>query len=121
VIIAAYNEVDVIGPRIDNLLALDYPADRLDIVIVSDGSTDGTDEVIARYADRGVRLVAPGRVGKGAALEAAVAASTADILVFSDANSEYAADALRALVRPFADPTVGGVAGNQVYLAEGET
>ena len=121
VIIAAYNEVDVIGPRIDNLLALDYPADRLDIVIVSDGSTDGTDEVIARYVDRGVRLVAPGRVGKGAALEAAVAASTADILVFSDANSEYAADALRALVRPFADPTVGGVAGNQVYLAEGET
>ncbi len=120
IIIAAHNEVDDIGARLDNLLALDYPREALEIVIVSDGSTDGTDEIVAGYADRGVRLVAPGRVGKGAALEAAVADSTGDILVFSDANSMYAVDAVRALVRPFADPTVGGVAGNQVYQAQGD-
>lgn len=117
-IIAAHNEADDIGPRIENLLVLDYPPDRLELVIVSDGSTDGTDAVVSSYADRGVRLVAPGRVGKGAALEAGVAASSGEILVFSDANSQYAVDAVRALVRPFADPSVGGVAGNQVYLAD---
>ena len=118
IIIAAHNEVEVIGARLDNLLALDYPSDALEIVIASDGSTDGTDEVVAGYTGRGVRLVAPGRVGKGAALEAAVALSSGEILVFSDANSQYAPDAVRALVRPFADPAVGGVAGNQVYLPE---
>ncbi len=118
VIIAAHNEAAVIGERIENLLALDYPAERLEIVIASDGSTDSTDQIVEPYAGRGVRLVAPGRVGKGAALEAAVAASTGEILVFSDANSQYATDAVRALVRPFADPSVGGVAGNQVYLRE---
>jgi glycosyltransferase involved in cell wall biosynthesis len=121
IIIAAHNEVEVIGPRLDNLLALDYPTDALEVVVASDGSTDSTDEVVGGYADRGVRLVAPGRVGKGAALEAAVAASTGEILIFSDANSQYAVDAVRALVRPFADPSVGGVAGNQVYLADGES
>ncbi len=120
VVIAAHNEAGVIGERIENLLALDYPPESLEVVIVSDGSTDGTDAIVASYADRGVRLIAPGRVGKGAALEAAVAASTGEILVFSDANSHYAPDAVRALVRPFADPEVGGVAGNQVYLHEGE-
>jgi cellulose synthase/poly-beta-1,6-N-acetylglucosamine synthase-like glycosyltransferase len=119
VIIAAHNEVAVIGDRIENLLALDYPRDALEIVIASDGSTDGTDAVVAGYAARGVRLVASGRVGKGAALEAAVAASSNDILVFSDANSQYASGAMRALVRAFADPDVGGVAGNQVYLPKG--
>jgi cellulose synthase/poly-beta-1,6-N-acetylglucosamine synthase-like glycosyltransferase len=121
VIIAAHNEVAVIGDRIENLLALDYPPDALEIVIASDGSTDGTDAAVARYASRGVRLITPGRVGKGAALEAAVAASSNDILVFSDANSLYAPDAMRALVRPFADPEIGGVAGNQVYLPKGNT
>lgn len=119
VIIAAHNEVAVIGERIDNLLALDYPADALEIVIASDGSTDGTDAIVAGYERRRVRLITPGRVGKGAALEAAVSASSGDILVFSDANSQYATGAVRALVRSFADPHVGGVAGNQVYLPKG--
>jgi cellulose synthase/poly-beta-1,6-N-acetylglucosamine synthase-like glycosyltransferase len=120
-VIAAHNEAGVIRARLENLVQLDYPRDRLEIIIVSDGSTDGTDDIVAEYADRGIRLLAPGRVGKGAALEAGVAASTGGILVFSDANSQYAPDAVRALVRPFADPEVGGVAGNQVYLREGES
>jgi len=120
VIIAAHNEEAVIGPRIENLLALDYPVDRIEVVIVSDGSTDGTDAIVASFAERGITLVAPGRVGKGAALGLGVAASSGEILVFSDANSTYRPDAIRALVRPFADPAVGGVAGNQVYSDGGE-
>ncbi len=115
VVIAAHNEAATIGRRIRNLLELDYPAERLELIVVSDGSNDGTDDVVRAAAPR-VTLVSPGRVGKGTALGLGVAESHGEILVFSDANSMYAPDAIRALVRPFADPSVGGVAGNQVYL-----
>lgn len=115
-IIAAHNEANSIGAKLDNLLALDYPRDRLEVIIASDGSTDGTEAIVRRYADRGIKLLALPRQGKAPALNAAVAASRGEILVFSDANSLYAPDAIRALVRPFADPEVGGVAGNQRYL-----
>lgn len=115
-IIAAYNEEASIRDKIENVLALDYPADRLEVVIASDGSTDGTEAIVAEYAERGVKLLALPRQGKAGVLNAAVAASSGEILVFSDANSAYAPDAVRRLVRPFADPQVGGVAGNQVYL-----
>jgi cellulose synthase/poly-beta-1,6-N-acetylglucosamine synthase-like glycosyltransferase len=116
VIIAAHDEEASIGSRVDNLLALDYPADRLEIVIASDGSGDGTVET-ARRADSRVRVLDLPRTGKATALNTAVAASTGEILVFSDANTSYAPDAVRRLVRPFADPEVGGVAGNQVYMS----
>ena len=116
VIIAAYNEEREIGEKLNNMLSLDYPKDRLEIVIASDGSTDGTNEIVQRYEDRGIKLLALSRLGKAGALNAAVAASRGELLVFSDANSMYKSDALRALVRPFADAKVGGVAGNQVYL-----
>jgi cellulose synthase/poly-beta-1,6-N-acetylglucosamine synthase-like glycosyltransferase len=114
-VISARNEAASIGAKLENLLSLDYPDDRLEVVIASDGSDDGTDELVRGYADRGVRLVSLPRVGKAAALNAAVAEAGGEILVFSDANSIYAPDALRALVRPFADPSVGGVAGDQRY------
>ena len=114
-VISARNEAASIGAKLENLLALDYPDDRLEVVIASDGSEDGTDELVQGYAERGVRLVSLPRVGKAAALNAAVAEAGGEILVFSDANSIYAPDALRALVRPFADPSVGGVAGDQRY------
>jgi glycosyltransferase involved in cell wall biosynthesis len=114
-IIAAHNERGSIGEKLENSLALDYPRDRLEILVASDGSDDGTEEIVRTFEDRGVRLLALGRVGKASALNAAVAATTGEILVFSDANSEYEPAALRALVRPLADPTVGGVAGNQRY------
>ncbi len=115
-LVAAHNEAAVIEEKIQNALALDYPPDRLEIVVVSDGSDDGTNEIVERNAQGRVRLVALDRVGKPEALNAAVAASSGEIIVFSDANSMYRPDAIRALVRPFADPAVGGVAGNQVYL-----
>jgi cellulose synthase/poly-beta-1,6-N-acetylglucosamine synthase-like glycosyltransferase len=116
-VISAHNEAASIGAKLENLLALDYPQDRLEVVIASDGSDDGTDDLVRGYAERGVRLVSLPRVGKAAALNAAVAEAGGDVLVFSDANSIYAPDALRALVRPFADPSVGGAAGDQRYLS----
>jgi len=116
-IIAAHNEAGSIGAKLDNILSLDYPRDRLEVVIASDGSNDGTDAIVRGYAGQGVKLLSLPRQGKAPALNAAVAASTGEILVFSDANSMYAPDAIRALVRPFADPEVGGVAGNQRYAS----
>jgi cellulose synthase/poly-beta-1,6-N-acetylglucosamine synthase-like glycosyltransferase len=115
-IIAAYNEAHSIGDKLANVAALDYPHDRLEVIVASDGSNDGTDEVV-RQAGGAVRLLSLPRRGKASALNDAVAASTGEILVFSDANSLYTPDALRHLVRPFADPQVGGVAGNQRYQA----
>ncbi len=116
VVIAARNEAAVIGARVENLLALDYPAERLEIVLVSDGSDDGTNEIVKRAGGDRVKLLELGRVGKAAALNAAVEAARGDVLVFSDANSAFREDAVRMLVAPLADPEVGGVAGNQVYL-----
>lgn len=120
-IVAAYNEAAGIKTKLDNVLSLDYPADRFEVVIASDGSDDDTVAIVSQYTDRRVKLLALPRQGKARALNAAVAASSGEILVFSDANSLYAPDAIRALVRTFADPTVGGVAGNQRYIAEGST
>ncbi len=115
VIVAAHDEAAHIGDRLANLRALDYPPDRLEVVVASDGSTDGTDAIARERAWPGVRVLALPRVGKAAALEAAVAAATGEVLVFTDANTAFAPDAVRRLVRPLADPTVGGVAGDQRY------
>lgn len=122
-LIAAHNEADSIGAKLDNVLSLDYPSDALEVIVASDGSKDGTNAIVAAYADKGVTLLSLPRVGKAPALNAAAAVARGEILVFSDANSIYAADALRVLVQPFADAEVGGVAGNQRYLrrdSEGE-
>jgi cellulose synthase/poly-beta-1,6-N-acetylglucosamine synthase-like glycosyltransferase len=118
-VISARNEAATIGTKLENVLSLDYPADRFEVVIASDGSEDGTDEIVEQYADRRVRLLSLPRQGKAAALNAAVESAKCEILVFSDANSLYARGALTALVRPFADPLVGGVAGDQRYTADG--
>jgi cellulose synthase/poly-beta-1,6-N-acetylglucosamine synthase-like glycosyltransferase len=120
-IIAAHNEARGISTKLDNILSLDYPRSQLEVLIASDGSNDGTDAIVRSYADQGVRLLSLPRQGKAPALNAAVAVATGDILVFSDANSMYAPDAIRALVRPFADSEVGGVAGNQIYLPKSAT
>src|SRR3990172_6946905 len=118
IVISAYNEAKSIAAKLDNILSMDYPRDCLEVVIASDGSTDGTDAIVERYKGHGVKLLSLPRVGKAAALNAAVNASGGEILVFSDANSMYKADAIQELVRPFADPKVGGVAGNQIYKTE---
>jgi cellulose synthase/poly-beta-1,6-N-acetylglucosamine synthase-like glycosyltransferase len=117
-VIAAHNEEANIAAKLDNILSLDYPRDQLDVIIASDGSNDRTNEIVRGYAARNVTLLALPRQGKAPALDAAVAVAHGDILVFSDANSMYSPGSLRALARPFADAEVGGVAGNQVYLAK---
>jgi cellulose synthase/poly-beta-1,6-N-acetylglucosamine synthase-like glycosyltransferase len=118
-VIAAYNEERVIGDKLANTLALDYPKDRLEVVVVADGSTDGTVARARTYAPAGVRVLhEPGRKGKTSALNRAAATCTGEILFFSDANTRYPPDALRRLVRSFADPAVGGASGRKVVLAE---
>jgi cellulose synthase/poly-beta-1,6-N-acetylglucosamine synthase-like glycosyltransferase len=120
VVIAAHNEAAAIGDRLENLRALDYPADRVEIVVASDGSEDATERIVASYADQGVHLLALPRVGKARAMNAAVAAASGEVLVFSDATTRFREDALRALLRPFADPSVGGVAGDMRYEGDEE-
>ena len=115
-IIAAYNEAENIAERLDNALGLDYPAGALEIIVASDGSDDATEAIVASYAPRGVRLLRLPRRGKIHALNAAVAHPRGEILVFSDANSIYDREALRKLVRNFADLGVGGAAGYTSYL-----
>jgi cellulose synthase/poly-beta-1,6-N-acetylglucosamine synthase-like glycosyltransferase len=116
-IVAAHDEEQVIVQRLENLLALDYPPEKLEIVVVSDGSTDRTDELVEAVAarTRRVRLLRVARGGKVAAQNFAVRASAGDIVAFSDANTVWRADALRKLVRSFADPDVGYVCGDHSY------
>jgi poly-beta-1,6-N-acetyl-D-glucosamine synthase len=117
ILIAARNEARRLPGRIENLLSLDYPADRLQIIVASDGSTDNTRGALARFTSR-VQLVELPPSGKAAALNAAVAHATGDILVFADARQTFADDALEALVAPFCDPHVGGVSGELILGAE---
>lgn len=120
VVIAAFNEARHIEVTVRNKLEQDYPADLLDVVVVSDESTDGTDEIVERIAatDGRVRLVRQvPRQGKTAALNRAVPWATGEIIVFSDANSIYDRNALRKLVRNFADPLVGYVSGQMKYVS----
>lgn len=117
IVVAARNEAAALQTRIDNLLALDYPRDRLQIIVVSDGSTDATTEVLAFYRGQiDAVLLPPG--GKARALNAGVERAIHDVLVFTDARQVFAADAVRALVAPFADPNVGGVCGELLLDCE---
>ena len=114
-IVAAHNEEDVIERRLENLLALDYPADKLEIVVASDASDDRTEELVER--EPRVRLIRCPRGGKVAAQDHAVRETEAEIVAFSDANATWAFDALDKLVRSFADPEVAYVCG-QLKLEE---
>ncbi|HYI74507.1 MAG TPA: glycosyltransferase family 2 protein [Gaiellaceae bacterium] len=112
-VVSAHNEEAVIRRRIDNALALDYPEELLEIVVASDGSTDLTDGIVGEIAagNPRVRLLQCPREGKVAAQHRAVNATTSDVLAFTDANSAWDPDALRALTRNLADPEVGYVCG----------
>ena len=110
VIVTAYNEEAVIERRLENLLALDYAAEKLELVVTSDASTDRTHELVERFAPR-VRLIVNDRGGKVAAQNRAVRETDAEIVAFSDANATWAPDALRMLVSNFADPDVAYVFG----------
>jgi cellulose synthase/poly-beta-1,6-N-acetylglucosamine synthase-like glycosyltransferase len=109
VIVAAHNEEAVIARRIENLLDLDYPQDKLQIVVTSDASSDRTEEIALQYP--GVVVVSNPRGGKVAAQDRAVRQTESEIVAFSDANCTWSQDALRTLVRVFADPEVAYVCG----------
>ncbi len=117
VIIAAHNEERWIGQKVTNTLSLDYPPERLEVVVASDGSTDRTESIVASCRSPRVRLLRLARLGKANALNEAVAAAEGDVVVFTDANSRVRPDALRNIARNFADPDVGGVCGAKVTLA----
>lgn len=113
-LIAAYNEADIIAAKLTNSLQLDYPRSHLEIIVTADGSDDHTPAIVKRFAAQGIKLLyRPGRAGKMAAINRAVEFATGEILLFSDANNMYDTKAVRAIVAPFADPKIGGVSGSK--------
>lgn len=110
-VIAAYNEENVIAEKIENSLSLDYPAERIEVLVVSNGSTDRTNAIVAGHPDPRVRLLALPRPGKMQALNEGAQAATGEILVFTDADFLLDRHTLRLLASKFADPEVGGVCG----------
>ncbi len=121
IVVAARDEAARLPGRIENLLALEYPADRFEIIVVSDGLTDRTAAAVESYthgARPAVRLIERPAEGKAAALNAGVSAARHEVLVFADARQRFARGALKALVASFADPAVGVVSGELVLDCE---
>jgi cellulose synthase/poly-beta-1,6-N-acetylglucosamine synthase-like glycosyltransferase len=116
-VISAHNEEAVIRDKIENSLRLDYPRDRLEILIASDASTDRTNAIVNEYSDRGVRLVIQDkREGKTAVLNVVCPIAKGELVVLSDADGMFRPDAIKKLARRFADPEVGCVAGALRYV-----
>jgi cellulose synthase/poly-beta-1,6-N-acetylglucosamine synthase-like glycosyltransferase len=117
VVVAAYNEEAVIEAKIRNTVDLDYPADHLEFLIGSDGSTDATDEICRRDSRVSFQRIEP-RGGKANVLNTLIARARGEIIVLSDANTEIDRHALKAMLRHFEDPTVGGVCGRLVLVSD---
>ncbi|MDE3196944.1 MAG: glycosyltransferase family 2 protein [Acidobacteriota bacterium] len=120
VVMAVYNGESMIRRKLETLLALDYPRERLDIIVISDGSTDATEAIVREFRDRRVTLIAAPRGGKAAALNLGFAAATGDILFFTDVRQPLEPSCLRHLVANFADPAVGAVTG-EMRLLKGDS
>ena len=118
IVLPAYNEAETIAGTLEQVLAIDYPADRRQILVVSDASTDGTDDVVARFAAQGVELLRlPQRRGKTAAENAARLCLRGDIIVNTDASVRIDAAAVKHLVQAFEDPSVGVASGRDVSVS----
>jgi len=117
IIISAYNEENNIGSTINNKLEIEYPKDKIEIIVVSDCSSDNTDNIIQSYVNNNVRFYRQSpRQGKTAAVNMAVSKANGEIIVFSDANSIYDKNAILELVKYFIDPNVGYVTGKMLYV-----
>lgn len=117
-VLCAYNEEAVLRKKLSNTFSLDYPADKLDVLVLSDASTDDTDKIVPEFGNQRIRLLrSESRIGKSANISRFVPSATGSILVFTDANSIYEKDALRRLVAHFTDPKVGYVVGAQRYTS----
>lgn len=122
ILITAFNEENGIREKLENTLKIEYPAEKLEILVASDGSTDSTDNIVREFESRGVKLFRQeGRVGKTITQNNAVAHVKGEIILFSDATTVYEADVLRKVLPAFADETVGCVAGRLVYVDNSET
>lgn len=122
VIISAYNEAPFVAEKIRNTLALNYPADRLEIIFSSDGSTDGSERLAAAYGEGRVRVIHHARrQGKPSAMNRGMEAASGELLLFSDARPLFGPDALACMVSAFADPEVGLVNGDVIYAARADS
>ena len=120
VIIAAYNEEQVLEEKIENCIAMDYPADCIEFLIGSDGSTDATNSILRQHESESIRsFFFQERRGKASVLNELVARAKGEALVFSDANTMYRPDAVRRLMSPFIDPGIGGVCGRLILTPPG--
>jgi cellulose synthase/poly-beta-1,6-N-acetylglucosamine synthase-like glycosyltransferase len=120
VLLAVHNGARWIRAKLEFILSLDYPRDLVQVVVVSDASEDGTDEILREFAGMGVELVTVSRGGKAAALNAGMARAQGEILLFTDVRQTLAPDSLTRLVACFADPEVG-VASGELVIRDGET
>lgn len=121
-LIAAHNEEAVIAAKLENSLKLDYPDDLLQILVTADGSSDSTPDIVQQFSNRGVELnYTPQRQGKMAAINRAMPKARGSIVVFSDANNLYDIQALRELVKPFADTAVAAVSGAKIIVKDGSS
>ncbi len=113
-VIAAFNEEQAIAKKLDNSLELDYPKDRLQILVAVDGSEDQTLEIVKQYVKKGIKYdFSPGRNGKMAAINRVMPKTTGEIILFSDANNLFSSHAIKELVKPFIDSSVGAVTGSK--------
>jgi poly-beta-1,6-N-acetyl-D-glucosamine synthase len=121
ILIAAYNEEKALAGKLENTLSLEYPRKKLQVLVAADGSTDHTVEIVRSFADRGVELShSVDRAGKMAAINRAAPLAWGEILILSDANNQYNADAIKALVAPFQDKSVGATGGAK-HILEGDS
>lgn len=119
IILCARNESTVIRSKLKNLLGVDYPSELIEIIVISDGSTDGTNEIVRTFEEQNVRLISlelPS--GKANALNIGVAAASHEIMLFCDARQQFASDVVRRLVAYFADDTIGAVSGRLIIVPE---
>lgn len=121
IVIPAHNEEDAIAAKIENSLSLNYPSEKLEVIVGSDGSDDRTNEIAASLAGPGVILAAyPERRGKPSVINDTVARATGDIIILSDATTMIDSDAVRHIVRHFSDPDVAAVNGELRFVSPGE-
>lgn len=122
VLITAYNEEKAIRAKLENTLLIDYPSEKLEILVASDGSTDKTDEIVKEFAARGVKLFRQdGRMGKTFTQNKAVEKASSEIILFSDATTAYEKNVLQKMLPNFADASVGCVAGRLIYVDESKS
>jgi cellulose synthase/poly-beta-1,6-N-acetylglucosamine synthase-like glycosyltransferase len=122
ILITAYNEEKDIRQKLENTLLIDYPPEKLEILVASDGSTDATDEIVREFAGQNVKLFRQeGRAGKTFTQNKAVEKARGEIILFSDATTRYRADVLRKILPNFADETVGCVAGKLIYVDDSKS